>query len=540
MPSLPGFGWPESAKKASQPKPLPKRRRKPRKPNRPKETSDPPLPTRGRERLSSVSAVTSEWAIPAEVWVDPAEYRKVLRIDTGKGIELLGKVMEPWQRRDFEAMDSAWQCVAYPDFTPAEQPPRRAYLERPRGHSKTNDIAVMVSWVLASSEHQINGDAIAADREQARLLKRAIDRICRFNPWVGCKLKITRNRVENVDTKSVMTILSSDSSTVYGTTPDFIVADELTHWPSEEMWSAIFSASAKRPRSVMVVIANAGAGQGKPDGEGGSWQWRVREGARLSPRWYFHWLDGPQASWITEDDLTEQRSFLPPKAFRRLWMNQWTTEGGDALDAADIEAACRLLRHQEGPYPGWIYGCAFDLSTKHHHSAFVMLGTLPGTGRVTLARIRSWKASESGGTVDLQAVEADIVEDIKGFGPAFCAFDPSQAVLLAQRLERQTGCSMIERAFIGKEPDKMARDLLTAFRTRRIDIWRHEELLYDLRQLSIIERKWGMKIEAPSDRQHGHADRAIALLMCLGPMLEFSEQEPENLTSSGLPDQLVT
>ena len=83
------------------------------------------------------------------------------------------------------------------------------------------------------------------------------------------------------------------------------------------------SSVAKRKDCMMLCISNAGFVD--------SWQWQLRERVRQDPDWYFNALAGPQASWISEKILDEQRRLLPNIAFERLWNNVWSSGGGDAL-----------------------------------------------------------------------------------------------------------------------------------------------------------------------------------------------------------------
>src|SRR5690606_2412842 len=112
-------------------------------------------------------------------------------------------------------------------------------------------------------------------------------------------------RIVNKVTGAELEIISSDEGSSYGETPHFIIVDELTHWKKRGLWDSLISSAAKRSRCVMVVIANAGLGQGT------SWQWEAREACRNEAGWHFSRLDGPQASWITEETLAEQRRLLP-------------------------------------------------------------------------------------------------------------------------------------------------------------------------------------------------------------------------------------
>ena len=57
---------------------------------------------------------------------DPAAFRADLIVDVDGTARRFGDVMDPWQREDFLALDDTQYL--------------HAYLERPRGHSKTGDV----------------------------------------------------------------------------------------------------------------------------------------------------------------------------------------------------------------------------------------------------------------------------------------------------------------------------------------------------------------------------------------------------------------
>jgi len=477
----------------------------------------------------------------------PALFRKVLRVDTDRGAKPLGEVMDDWQRADYEALDAGWENVAWRNKPEAV---RRAYLERPRGHDKTSGIATMALWVLFASKYQLTGNVMAADKEQAALVKTAMRRLLRLNSWLARFIEIQQYGVRNKVTYSNLSILSSDAAGGYGQNPDFVICDELTHWigkNSHEQWATIFSSAGKRRHCMLVVIANAGVGRGK------SWQWKVREGARTSPRWYFHRLDGPVASWITSEQLAEQEAMLPASAYRRLWRNEWVHGAGDALEVGDIEAAVVLT----GPMAGtadeaelelaekiqeaekvsgpmrsvqdgrlsseWIFAAGLDLGVKNDHSALVVGATKFGQGIVRIANVQSW-APGPDGKVDLIAVRKAVLEAYERYNLTLCAFDPNQALLMAQELAHD-GVPMLEMPFTPKNLDMMARDILQAFRSRRIQIYPDERLKEDLFRLTIVERRYGFKLEAISDDQ-GHADRAIALAIVLPLLMEAANSDP--------------
>ena len=104
----------------------------------------------------------------AKYAADPAAFRNDLIVDVDGVARKFGSVMDPWQRDDFAALDPALlRCTGRSDADAK----MRAYLERPRGHSKTTDLAVTCVWALAFAVRPLRGYCFAADKDQAALLK---------------------------------------------------------------------------------------------------------------------------------------------------------------------------------------------------------------------------------------------------------------------------------------------------------------------------------------------------------------------------------
>ena len=96
----------------------------------------------------------------------PDAFRRVLLIDTDSGPRPLGEVVNPWQATDFQALDSGWQRAVV--GTEAQATYQRGWLERPRGHAKTLDLAIMATWALFASRRRLSGIGAAGDQDQAR------------------------------------------------------------------------------------------------------------------------------------------------------------------------------------------------------------------------------------------------------------------------------------------------------------------------------------------------------------------------------------
>ena len=265
---------------------------------------------------------------------------------------------------------------------------------------------------------------------------------------------------------------------------------------------------------MVVVISNAGTGKGE------SWQWRTRELAREQPSWYFSRLEGPRASWISQEQLDEQRRLLPGSVYQRLWLNDWVT-GGDALDGADVEAAVTQSGPMHGTEDGFDFVAGLDLGIKNDHSSLVVLGAHHDTQRIRLASCRSW-APMPGGRVDLESVKDAVLSTHQQFNLTTCRYDPYQAELMAQQLSRED-VPMEELPFVGKNLNVMASTLLDAFRSGRLDLYRDDALMRDLSRLTIVQRSFGFKLEASRDAK-GHADRGIALAIALPAAVELASK----------------
>lgn len=472
----------------------------------------------------------------------PSAFRSALRIDADGSPTCLGDVLDLFQLRDFQALDPGWQMVAGQDVdSPVYQ---RAWLERPRGHSKSSDIAAMVSWALFASRRKIAGVAAAASKEQARILRNAVDSVVRLNPWISRILKVDNYRVRNIHTGSTLDILSSDDSTSYGLLVDFVVCDELTHWSNDGLWTSLFSASAKRQNCLLCIITNAGFGQ--------TWQWDLRESIRQDSSWYFSRLNGPTASWITAERLAEQRRLLPSIAYRRLWLNQWTSGSGDALTEADIAAAMTLPGPTSVPEKGWAYAAGLDLGLSRDKAALVLVGKhlgyveetplprrrlspvqealiaageldvperefeetyVPATNRLKLAFVQVWSPSDYGGKVKIEDIETTITDIDRRFPGLQIGCDPWQAAYLIERLQK-AGVAVQGVDFTGPNLKSMCSATLEAFTERNLTLYEHADLKTDLENLRVEEKSYGCRLVSPRG-PNGHGDAATALAIAL-------------------------
>lgn len=434
---------------------------------------------------------------------DPALFRRHLVIDAdGQAVPFKP---DDWQEQDFRSLDDGWRFAAG-RWTGAAPPVMRGCSIRPRGHAKTMCQAVAATWGLVFAQRPIRGLACAGDRDQAALLRDAVAVLCRLNPWIGDVLDVQTWLVRNKRTGSTLEVLSSDTATSFGQLVDFIIADEITHWPEgsgEDFWHSLLSTAAKRATCLVAVIANAGFTE--------SWSYKFCKAIQTDPAWHYSHLDGCQASWITPARLDEQRRLLPAAVFDRLWLNRWTSGAGDALTEADIAAAVTLEGPLAAPEPDHRYFAGLDLGITRDHSALVVVGRHHKTGRLRLAAVRSW-VPPRGGKVDLEAVQEAVVQVHRTFRPVVYA-DVYQAELMGQQLKKK-GVRLELVAFTGKSLMEMASSTIETFTGRSIDLFDDKALLADLRRLRLEEKAAGWRLSAERTKT-GHADKATALMLAI-------------------------
>jgi len=340
--------------------------------------------------------------------------------------------MLEWQARDFAALDRAWielAALSGRRRRPGTEPPayRRAYLERPRGHSKTFDTAVQVAWILMAAQRPLRGLCAAADREQGLLVRDSLSRLARRNKSVLSGLAFRATRVLNPRSDSRIDFVSSDVASSWGHDPDFVICDELCHWPKAEMWQSLVSSAAKRPHCVLLVLSNAGSGRG--------WQWDVREAARQDRDWYFSTLAGPQAPWITAEHLAEQQRLLPRAIYERLWLNIWQHSDGEFVTLAEAEACCDPVRTiQERGRPQYSYVAAIDYAEKHDLTVGCLChreGDRVIVDRMDVVRPTPLRATP------VQWVSDWIERIARGFRSVQFVVDDYQLVGVVQQLERR-------------------------------------------------------------------------------------------------------
>lgn len=418
-----------------------------------------------------------------------------LQLDTGHP---WGAAAQTWQRHDALA-------VLAPDG------PRRHYLLRGRGMSKTTDIAaIALALLLTEAPPRSRSYVYAVDADQAALFTDAIAGFVARTPGLAGAVEVGARSVAVRSTGASLTVETSDGASAYGTRPWLSIVDELGVWPTttnhRRLWSAIVSAVPKVPGSRLLVIGTAGS----PNGLGAE----VWSEATTSDHWHTSRTPGPSPWWSTSD-VEALRADLTASEWRRLILCEWA-ESDDALTSPeDVEAVIRAGSPFNPPSSAHTYVAALDVGTRRDLTALVVgHEETRDAGRVVVIdRVLTWRPSTAtGGRVDLQEVEAATLRLCKEYRVARLLFDRMQAEQLTANLSR-AGVRTTEFVFSQSGANRLARSLFNALRDRALSLPDDEETRAEFVATRLVETGPGTVKLANPPGQHDDVVTAVGMIV---------------------------
>jgi hypothetical protein len=378
------------------------------------------------------------------------------------------------------------------------------YNELARGQIKTTGGAGMA---LAETVLEPGTDVIiaAGDVDQAAIMLEALDGFVDRSDTLRQLVK-RRGNERIVEGGSRIRVISSDVPSAYGlggTHRRFrLICDELVTWRDERLFEALIGSTGKVADVQSIVLSNAGFGEGQ------SWQWRVRESARVEEWGRLFAPKGVIASWITPEWLAQMNVLLPPSAYARVILNEWTTGSGDFV-SPEQWARCvdedlyAQTRGEQGVryYGGLDLGLTKDRTALAicHHSA----------GQVTLDELMVWQGSRSE-PVSITAIEQAVIDAADRYPSLHVLADPWQ---LKGSLERLRGkVSVDEFVFSPQSVQRLSTTLYQSISAARLRTYPDAELEREVTSLLVVEREGGWRMD---HRAGGYSDRAVALAMAL-------------------------
>jgi hypothetical protein len=392
----------------------------------------------------------------------------------------------------------------------AERGPRSHYLTRPRGASKTTDLAAVAVCALAAQlPERSRSYAAASDRDQAAILLDALGGFVHRTDGLAGAVRVEAWRATATRTGASLEVLAADEASSWGLKPHLLVADEFARWPTTPgargFWRSLFSALPKVPGSRLAILTTSG--------EPSHPAFALLQRARTSDRWRVSEVPGP-CPWLDPDDLAEQRAELPSWEFARLHLNRWVESEDRLVTASDLDACVAL----DGPRewrPRASYCLALDVGLKADRTVLAVCSRDVGSDGVALDNMLVWQGSRRQ-PVNLDSIETSLLEVWEHYHRPPLVLDPWQGAMLAQRLRRR-GVRVEEFVFTAASVSRLALGLHGAIRDRALQLPDDEELLDELRNVRLRETSPGSyRIDHDHSR---HDDRAIALALCLDHLL---------------------
>ncbi|MBB4064734.1 terminase large subunit [Gellertiella hungarica] len=183
---------------------------------------------------------------------------------------------------------------------------RTVFCLLPRGARKTTMGAALSLLHTFGHERTPAGQAMvgASAEEQAKIAFDEALAIAEATPWLDKVARPTASEllIEHPKSKATFRALSSDGKAKLGTTPSFVLADELIVWRNRELWKALRTGLAKTPGTLMVIITQAGRGQDNLAFEVLEYARKVADGEVKDPGFLPVLFEADQhADWRDED-----------------------------------------------------------------------------------------------------------------------------------------------------------------------------------------------------------------------------------------------
>ena len=391
--------------------------------------------------------------------------------------------------------------------------PRRHWIGRSRGYSKTDDLgAATVAAMLEQLHTGHEAIGIAADRDQARLLIDHIRPIAARTPELRDVLTVGAYDVRSAGGVR-FEALAADAASAWGRSPAWVVVDELCQWPETDnargMWEAISTALPK-VRGRVAIITTAG--------DPSHWSRGVYEHALEDALWRVSEVHGP-APWLDRAELESERRRLPESAWQRFFENRWCATEDRLLRFEDLEA-CAVLPGRLDPDRQRSYVVGVDMAVRGDNAVIAVahVEQVEGYGdlRVVVDSLDVFTPSRHAEN-DLQAVEGCVQARSAQYGNAAVMFDVAMAHQMMQRL-RAAGLRVLEHTFTAQSNSKRALLILELVRGRRLWLPDDQDVIGEFAAVRLRETSPGIyRYDHDSGK---HDDRVTAISLCAVHLLD--------------------
>lgn len=405
----------------------------------------------------------------------------------------------------------------------SEDRPNQHFITRPRGASKTTDIAaIALSWLAEAAPAYSTGRVIASSTDQASYVIDAAHAFRSRTPQLA-GIEVETKRIIAPNKATVEVLAQSDSGAWGVLNARLLVLDEFCQWPStraaRRVYTAVRSTVQKVPGCKLVILSSAG--------EPSHWSFTdVYLKALDSPEtWRVSEMPGP-VPWQDEKDLTALRLELRPSEYERLVLNQWAEDEDRAISPDDYLAAAQqgtvtvegrvTTSRLHYPRAGVKYVCTVDIGIFVDATVVCIAHREPavqedpnGPQRVVVDLLKRWQGSKKS-PVQLTQIEDFLAAETPSWNHAHVHADPDQFQGSLQRLQRR-GIRADPWAFTSTSVGRVATALVTAFRTGQIHVPHSRELQEELVRLRLRDNVHG--VTRLDHERGGHDDQAVCIGM---------------------------
>ena len=412
---------------------------------------------------------------------------------------------------------------------------RRHFATRPRGGSKTTDLAaVTLAHLAVDAPLRSRGYVVASNGEQAGILIDAAASLVARTPEIDGVLKVENEKIEAPNGAWVRILNLSDSGAWGLRDAHLLILDEFAQWPetraAKRVYTAVRTTVQKTKGCRLVILTSAG--------EPSHWGHEVYEQALGDPSWRVSEMPGPVA-WQDPAEIEALRRELRPSEFDRLVLNIWSEDEDRAVSPEDYATAARepvaTNRAPQGltgggwrlhhPRPDRKYVITVDIGTRKDATVMCVAHAEPadpddpkGPHRCVVDHLERWQGSRKR-PVQLRDVETWLVTTASLFNRAEIHADPDQFVGTLQNLNR-AGVKANEFVFSTSSVGQVATALVQAFRNQQVEIPDSAALKEELLRVRLRESSPGVT-RLDHDRS-GHDDQAVTIGMACHLLLSKS------------------
>ena len=271
---------------------------------------------------------------------------------------------------------------------------RTVYIEIPRKNGKSELAAAIALYLLlADGEAGAEVYGAAGDRDQASIVYNVAASMVERDKTLSqaCRILYSTKRILKKNSNSYYHVLSSDDKTKHGYNAHGVIFDELHVQPNRMLWDVLSTSGGTRSQPLIFAITTAGYDKNSICWEQHEYAEQLLKGVIEDPTFYpVIYCAGEDEDWNDEEvwrkanpalgsfrDINEMRALynkaknVPPlqNTFRRLYLNQWTSQETRWLDIAFWDACRGRLKDLKGRrcYAG------LDLSSTTDISALVLV-----------------------------------------------------------------------------------------------------------------------------------------------------------------------